>query len=260
LLAARRVEQQRQSAARENSELSAIYSSLPEPARARVDGIASGVARNNVGIASIYFALQLFFEMNNRLINEAQGAQSPMQKRELYMMQAAYVFEIADVATQVINSAELDGLESLRGMRDDTQSRISRRLAEINVQRGELRGDAKAGKLSDENARRMERSYVQIIKANQEVISAWDDLLASTQAQQVFLDSLPRYASQIEQKQQLARFQLDTLRDVLMVGASLNPLERMDGSMRADQLPILVLDEASVLQLVGGPGATDVAR
>ena len=259
--AARQVEQQRQSAMLDNSELGAIYASLPKAAAKRVDGILAGIAENNVGVASIYFALQLFFQMNNEGIAEAQSTQSPMRKRELYITQAAYVYEISNVVVEVIKRAELNGLDSLRSMRDDNQSRIARRLAEINMQRSKLRDDVQAGNLSDENARRMERSYVQIIRANQEVSSAWDNLLASTRAQEDFLDTLPGYVSQVEQKQQLARFQLDTLRDVLMVGASLDPLERVDeAEMSADKLPLLVLNQATLLQLVGGPGATDVAR
>jgi len=258
---ARQVDEQHRSAMLSDPEFAGLYGSLPAAAADRLNQIAAAVGDNNAAVASIYLAVQVFAEMNNQLIVEAKNARSPMRKRELYIMQASRVYEIANIVTDVIGQARLQGLDALRDLRDENQSRIARRLAEINLQRRALREDILAEKLSDESARRMERSYVQIIEANQEVASAWDQLLASAAEQRNFFDGLSRYVSQIEQKQQLAKFQLDTLRDVLMIGGSLEPLDRVDERlMPADQLPLLVLDTSTVLRLIGGGGAANAIR
>jgi hypothetical protein len=259
--AAGRAEERHRKAMLDDPEVGDIYGSLPSAAAARLDGIVAAVAENNVAIVSVYFAVQLFVDMNNQMIAEARSAQSPMRKRELYLTQAAHVYETSKVATEVIGAAQLRGLEALGDMRDENQSRIARRLAELNLQRRKLRDDIQAGRLDEASARRMERTYVQIIKANLEVVSAWDRLLSNAGAQQDFFGNLTGYVSRIKQKQQLARFQLDTLRDVLMIGGSLEPLEQVDDRLlTADQLPLLVLDPATVLRLVGGGGTTDVSR
>ncbi len=245
----------------DGTDAGAVYASLRGAALARADEIATAVSDNNISILHVYLALQLIMNFNNKLIDEALSAQDPIEVRRLYMTQAAYVYEFSNVVIRVLDEAQLAGLESLRALRNDNQSRISRRLAEINLQRRTLADDVKSGMLTDQSASRMETSYVQIIRANQEVMAVWNYLLESTVAQQEFFASLARRAAQVRQKQQLAKFQMDTLRDVLMVGANLDPLDRIeDASLQFAQLPLLELDPLSVLQLVGGAGGADVAN
>jgi hypothetical protein len=65
--------------------------------------------------------------------------------------------------------------------------------------------------------------------------------------------------SQVQQKQQLAKFQLETLRDVLIIGDNFEPLERIEGGMLAAQLPLLQLDQSSLMQLVSGSGGVNAS-
>ena len=259
--AARGIEGEHRTRLIDESGTDAVNANLRAAATARASEVVTAVGDNNINIMNVYLAMQLFMNLNNKLIDEALATQNPVEKRRLYMIQAAYVYEFSNVVISVLDNAQLEGLESLRSLRNDNQSRISRRLAQINLQRRALREDVNSGMLTNQSAGGMEKSYVQIIRANQEVMAVWNYLLESTVAQQEFFASLPGRVAQVKQKQQLARFQLGTLRDVLMVGANLDPLARIeDASLQIDQLPLLELDQASVLQLVGRVGGADVAN
>ena len=259
--AAREIEEEHRTSLLRETDSGAVYASLSGAATARADEIATAVGDNNISVMTVYLAMQLSMNLNNKLIDDALSEKNPVERRKLYMTQAAYVYEFSNIVNRILDDAQLAGLESLQALRNDNQSRISRRLAQINLQRRTLRDDVQSGMMTDQSAGRMEKSYVQIIRVNQEVMAVWNYLLESTVAQQEFFASLPGRAAQVKQKQQLAKFQMDTLRDVLMVGANLDPLERIeDASLLLDQLPLLELDQARVLQLVGGAGGTDAAN
>ncbi len=257
--AAQAIEHERHSRMLDEADAKRVSQNLPAAATARLETIISAVGENNASILRVYFAMQIFETINNQLIDEAMTTQDPMLTRALYMQQAAHVYEIASSVIAVLQQDNLTGMKSLTAMKEGSQSRIYRRLAAINQQRSRLRDEVRSGNLSDDNGRRMERSYVQIIKANQAIADVWRQLLESTAAQQDYFERIPALVSQVQQKQQLAKFQLETLRDVLIIGDNFEPLERIEGCMLAAQLPLLQLDQSSLMQLVSGSGGVNAS-
>jgi len=257
--AARAIEYERRSRLLNNADAKLFSENLPAAAAARLETIISAVGENNASILRVYLAMQIFETINNKLIDEAMTTQDPMRTRALYMQQAAHVYEISSSVIAVLQQHNLTGLASLTGMKEGSQSRIYRRLAAINQQRNRLRDEVRSGKLSDDNARRMERSYVQIIKVNQAIADVWHQLLQSTAAQQDYFERIPALVSLVQQKQQLAKFQLETLRDVLIIGDSFEPLERVEGGMLVAQLPLLQLDQSFLMQLISGSGGVNAS-
>ena len=234
--------------------------SLPAAAAMTLETVVSALGENNASILRVHLAMQVFENINNKLIDEATTTQDPMRARALYMQQAAHVYEISHCVLRVLGQDPLTAMVSLTNMKEDSQSRIYRRLAAINLQRSRLRDEVRNGNLSDENGRRLERSYVQIIRVNQTIADVWSQLLDGTLAQREFFKRVPVFVSQVQQKQQLAKFQLETLRDVLIIGEGFAPLEYVEGGMRISNLPLLELDQSSLLQLISGAGGLNAAK
>jgi len=258
--AANAVEDERRNRLLNDPDAKLVNESLPAGIVGAIDVIITAAGKNNASILGIHFAMRAFETITNRLVDKATTTRNPLRMRELYLQQAAYVYEISNAVLAVLNEADLTGMASLTIMKEDNESRIYRRLAAINQQRIRLRDEVRSGKLDDQNARRLERSYVQIIRANQAVIDLWNNLLKKTIAQQDFIGRVPSYISQVQQKQQLAKFQLETLRDVLIVRESLEPLDRIEVAMQPENLPLLELEQSTALRLVGGMGGLNVAR
>ena len=108
------------------------------------------------------------------------------------------------------------------------------------------------GLISQERLDKEIESLKLIEKASEMSLHAWDDVFKIMGNEEKFLENLKKKKALVAYKQDKAKLQIETLRDIQSVSA----LKSMIGSIdelvdNIDQLDLLVLDEKTVAQLLG---------
>ncbi len=235
------------------------YTSLPGEAQRKIMDFVDAKRQNNVSIMSVHLAVQMFADVNEQLMEQAQRAETPAHKRRLYISQAALVFELSNIVYDILDDASLAGLPALQRIRDESKSRVVKRLAEMNSKIREIEGQVDRGQIEEDFGQRSIDKYGEMIRANQQVIDSWDSFLTTAEQQSEWLDGMKEHKFTVGVTRDMAQFQLETLRDVDIVG-NIEPfadLSEMVSTIR--DLPLLVLDDDTVLELLGR-GATDAGE
>lgn len=227
------------------------YEELPAEAVNKFQRIIDAREQNNVSVRSVQLAIQLLVAINQDLMRDARETTDPQTKRRLYITQAAYIYEMADIVLAILDEMQLAGKATLERLNAENQRRIQRRLADIQAELVRVESEHQAGRLSDRDAGNLQRSYELIIAANRTSLNAWGDLMQQVSRQEDWLESMKRHAVSIELKRNAARHQLNTLRDIMLVG-EIMPLISMDDLVSTIQtVELLELDEEAVFGLLG---------
>lgn len=91
-------------------------------------------------------------------MRRAEAATTLQDKRKLYITQAAYIYEMADIVLQVLNEIGLDGKPVLEQLKKEHEQRITTRLGEFNTELERIRQAQAAGKMQKMKSRVIRRS------------------------------------------------------------------------------------------------------
>jgi len=227
------------------------YQGLPAQAVEKYQSIVNAKEQNNVSVRSVQVAIQLLAAINQDLMADARQTTDVQSKRRLYITQAAYIYEMADIVLSLLDDIQLAGRQTLERLEAENERRIRARLADIEAELVRVESEHAAGRLSERDAENLKKSYRLIVAANRTNLAAWDDLMSRVARQQNWLETMKQHAVSIELKRNAARHQLNTLRDIVLVG-EIAPLISMDDLVATIQtVELLELDEEAVYGLLG---------
>lgn len=230
-----------------------IQYDLPENAIEKYRKIMEANEQNNVSVRSVNLAIQLLTSINHDLMREAEAATTQQEKRKLYITQAAYIYEMADIVLNILNEIGLDGKPVLEQLKKEHEQRITTRLGEFNTELERIRQAQAAGKMEEEEVNSYQTLYANLISANQTSLKAWASLMERVNKQENWLNNVKQYSAVIEFKRNAAKHQLDTLRDIIVIDDITSLIGSMDELVTAIRdIELLELDNETVLTLLFG--------
>lgn len=208
--------------------------------------------KNGVTVKSAVIALKMLSTINNGIIEKAKETNNRSAKQKLYMKQAIYVYEMSDIVLNLLDRLTLDGSKTINELFADAKQREANRKTEVENSIKDAKKLNEEGMMSQEKLNKEVESLKLIEKASDMSIHAWDDVLKLMENEKLFLENLKKKKALVAYKQNKAKLQINTLRDIQSVSA----LKSMIGSIdelvdNIDQLDLLVLDEKTVSQLLG---------
>lgn len=231
-----------------------VYEDLPENTIKKYERLMEAKRKNNVSIRSVQLAIQLLASLNKRLIAEAENEEISIQlKRKLYVTQAAYVYEMADIVLEILDEISLEGKPILEDIKQKHEQRIQKRLSEMDSELKEIIRLKETGIITNNQATKHQKSYALLKAANQASLKAWEDLMNKVTKQENWLNQMKSQKDLIKVKRNLAKRQLETLRDILVIGEMFSLVDSMDDLVATIQdLELLELDEETVRELLFG--------
>jgi Ulp1 family protease len=186
------------------------------------------------------------------LVNAAHKSKNKEQIESLYMKQAVYVYEMADMTLKLLDELSLEGKPIIDSLHEDAKNRVKNRTEEINKQVTEAKSLLEKNLLTEDKYKKEEDSLLLMKKANEQSLHAWDELMQRVGSQENFINNLKNKRDLVKYKRDKALLQIETLRDIKVVSEGMNIIGNLDDlvSIIAD-LDLLVLDEQTVRTLLG---------
>lgn len=229
------------------------YEDLPADAVKEIERLMDAKAKNNVSVRSVHLAIKMLTNLNKQLMTEAEKAINVQQKRKLYIMQSAFVYEMSDIVAEFLNNVSLEGKEELEKISNEHQQRINERVQEIDTLIGKVKQAQSQGAISAESAGRQENSYNLMKGANQQTLQAWQEFTQKISQQDNALQNIKSKHVAIELIRDNAKMQLDTLRDIAVVGEFHSLIGNIDELMATiEGLELLELEPETVRTLLFG--------
>lgn len=225
---------------------------LPKALNEKREQLLRADLNNRISARSAALALKILASINDSLKAQAANAQNGAEKRRVFLTQAIYVYEMADIVLELLDGLELEGKPVLEGLHREAQERVRQRGHEIDQQVKEVKRLERQGLFTSEQARREEETLELMRKASQAGLDSWNELMAQVGSQEEFLNNIKSKKGIISYKREKARLQVATLRDIKSVVAARDIIGSMDDlvDVVAD-LDLLVLDEGTVRDLLG---------
>lgn len=225
---------------------------LPDDLNEKRKTLLEGNMKNNVSIRSASLALNLLASVNNEIILQAKNAKGRKEKQALYMKQAIYVYEMSDIVLTLLNELTLDGKNSIQTLYTEAQNRVSRSLKNVAKQKKDAETLKNKGVITSAELERELDGLTYIEKANERSLDAWQGILEKVGSQEEYLKNLKLKKEFIAYKQNRAKLQIETLRDLRGVASLRDSIGAIDDLVAAvDQLDLLVLDDNAVTALLG---------
>ncbi len=227
--------------------------SLPSKLNQKRKELLAAGLKNRVTVRSAYLALDLLSKVNNEIIKQAKAAKGRKEKETLYIKQAAYVYELSGIVISLLDELNLDGTTTIYGLRDEATLRVKTSLRNIKTQEKRAKALKEKKLISNKELKEELKSLTLISKANTRSLQGWDSLFDKIESQEQFLKQLKSKRDLIIYKQEKAKIQLETLRDlkgVAMLRGSIGSIDNLVGMV--DSLNLLILDEQTVTELLGG--------
>jgi hypothetical protein len=229
------------------------YKNLPKDAIKKYKRLMEGKKKNNVSVRSVQIAIQLLASINKEIMADAERETNIERKRRLYITQAAYVYEMADIVLDVLNNVSLEGKPVLEQIKNDSERRLRSRLSEIEIELERIDRAKATRAITEKYAASLQKSYTLMKKANETTLQAWDDLMKQVSKQENWLKNIKKQSISIELKRNAAKHQLGTLRDLYVLSdlvSLVGDLEELVASIQ--EIELLELDEETVITLIGG--------
>jgi hypothetical protein len=225
---------------------------LPQAVNDKRQRLLEANLKNSVSVRSAAMAIQLLASINDDLKIQADKAETRQQKERIYMTQATYVYEIADITLGLLQNLSLEGKAEIDKLHQDAKQRVNARVTDIDQQIGQAEQLKEKGLLTEEQLTKEKETYELMRKANNQSLNAWSSLINTVGKQQDFLDNLKMKSALIEYKRDKAKVQLETLRDIRQVAELRDTIGSLDELVSSvDSLDLLVLDETTVRELLG---------
>lgn len=229
------------------------YEELPEDAVTEYKRLMEAKQQNNVAVRSVQLAIQMLSNINKSLMDEAIKQVKIPKKRKLYIMQAALVYEMSVIVSDFLDKIELDGKEELLKISKEHQNIINQRISNIEelVQRS---SEAKEkGIIKPETAEAQTRSSTLMIEANKQTLQAWQGVTQQVSKQDNALQDIKSKKEAIDIIKDSAKVQLDTLRDIAIVGELQSFIDDTNSLITAiEGLELLELTPETVKTLLFG--------
>ncbi len=231
---------------------------LPRDAKEKYQRLMEAKKMNNVSIRSVNLAVQMLSDLNQKLIEAAQQESNIDRRNHLYITQAAYVFEMADIVLEILDKIGLEGKQDIERLYQDYQTKVTTRQQEITQELSEIAQSEQRASITKEYADQLRASYDHMQKANEIGLQAWDTVMSKVKQQESWLNNTKKMRDTIRFKRNEAQKQLQTLRDlgvlrgVDKIVSNMEQLVTTVGSMA-----LLTLDEKTVRCLVFGSQASD---
>lgn len=184
--------------------------------------------KNNVSVRSVQIAIQMLASINNQLMQQAKSETNGKLKRKLYITQAAYIYEMADIVLNILNEVQLEGKPVLDQIQREHENRIQTRMSEIQGELTRIEREQQNGKISEEEASNLKNSYKLMVEANQTSLQAWGSLMEKVNSQEDWLNGMKSRSTSVELVRNAAKHQLDTLRDIVVVSEMTDLFQSID--------------------------------
>jgi hypothetical protein len=226
---------------------------LPEGARKEYESLMNARQQNSVSVLSVKLAIEVLSKLNTALMEEAVKTKDIQQKRKLYAMQAAYVYEMSDIALEVVDNAGLDGKAEMERIAKESKQAIGERMTEIEKSIAQIQQDKTQGIIQPESAEKQLGTYEALKKANEFSITRWNEVINEVSQHETWLSGIKSKRGTVDSLRKAAKTQLDTLRDIFVVGAigsMNNDIEKILNTVIND-IGLLVLTPEVVKTLLG---------
>jgi len=231
---------------------------LPKDAKDKYLRLMEAKKLNNVSVRSLNLAIKMLTDLNQQLINAAEKETQIDRRNNLYITQAAYVFEMADIVLEVVDKVNLEGKATIEALHQDYKNKVQQRQQEIDKELADINQSAQSGSISTDYAQKLNTSYAHMKKANQIGLQAWTKVMGKIQQQDNWLNKMKAMRDTIRFKRNEAKFQLATLRDLGVLRGVNKIVDNMDQLVTTvGSMELLVLDEGTVRCLIFGSQATD---
>ncbi|MEA3434354.1 MAG: hypothetical protein U9R13_07195 [Campylobacterota bacterium] len=226
---------------------------LPDDLNKKRKKLLEADLQNSVSIRSAYLALNLLASVNNEIITQAKEARGRKAKEQLYMKQAIYVYEISDIVLTLLNELTLEGTNSIQQLHREAQDRVNANIKNIAKQKKKAKALKEQGIITALELDKELSSLTLIAEASKRSLHSWKGILGKIGSQEQYLASLKLKKEFIAYKQNKAKIQIETLRDLRGVATLRDSIGAIDDLVSTvDQLDLLVLDEQVVTELLGG--------
>ncbi len=227
-------------------------SNLPSSLNAKRKKLLTAHMQNSVTVRSAAIAIRLLVSTNENLKQAALTAKSRKDKERLFITQAIFVYEVADIALKIIDSVKLNGKSVIHELHQEAKSKFDKRVIKITEKQEMAGALAKSGEMSVAQYNKEMESFNSILRANELNISMWERLMDSVNNQEEFLQAIFQKHKLITFKKEQAKLQLETLRDIRQTAELRDAIGNLDDiAASIASLDLLVLDEMTVRQLLG---------
>ncbi len=225
---------------------------LPKALNEKREQLMRADLDNRVSARSAALALKILAGINDSLKAQAANAQNSAEKRRVFLTQAVYVYEMADIVLELLDGLEMEGKPVLEELHREAEERVRQRGRDIDTQVKEVQRLEREGLFTPEQARREEETLELMRKASQAGLESWGELMEQVGSQEDFLANIKSKKDVIAYKREKARLQVETLRDFKSVVMARDTIGSMDDLVNAvADLDLLVLDENTVRELLG---------
>ena len=241
---------------------SGIQYKLPENTIQKYRKIMRAKQDNNISVRSVKIAIKFLASINKQLMDVAKKEDNSELKGRLYVTQAVYVYEMADIVLDLLNKIGLEGKPVLEKIKEDSEKQIQGDSSWIQAELKKIKQAEKKGKITEKVAVNLEKTYRHLLEANKSILSAWDSLMEKVDRQENWLNKIRDYRVSVKFKRDAAKKQIETLRRILIF-AEVRPLvDSMDDLIAIIQdLEILELTNEDVSTLLfGNPKFEDVKK
>jgi hypothetical protein len=225
---------------------------LPKNLNKKRESLLKANLKNSVSVRSAAMAIHLLANINEGLKSQAYKAKTRQQKEKVYILQAVYIYEMADITLELLNSLVLEGKPIIDKLHGEAKSRVQARIEDINRQRVKAKNLEEEGLLTLKQFKGEENTYTLMEKANEQSLDAWNKLILTVGKQQDFIANLKSKKGLIEYKRDKAKLQMETLRDLRQAAELRDAIGSLDDLVASvSSLDLLVLDERTVRVLLG---------
>ncbi len=228
---------------------------LPQKLNQKKEKLLKANLKNSVSVRSAAQALKLLTTINSDLKESAVNAKDRKDRERIFMTQAIFVYEMANITVEILDSVTLDGTADLEELYSDTKSRVAARKNEVNKQLEKAKDLERKGFMSAQQFSKENETFNHILRANQLSIETWEELMTSVKSQHGLLQKFKDRKELILFKRDQAKLQLETLRDIRQVAELKSTIGSLDDIAAAvSNLDLMTLDELTVRKLLGYEG------
>ena len=187
---------------------------LPKDAKDKYERLINAKKKNNVSVRSINLAIKMLSRLNKQLIQAAKEEKQIDRRNRLFITQAAYVYEMADIVLEILDKIGLEGKEDIQALYQDYKNKLGKRQQDMNQELRKITQSENRGSITKTYADRLREGYEHLQRANEIGLQAWEGIMNQVQKQDSWLHKMKGMRDQIELKRNAARIQLATLRDI----------------------------------------------
>jgi uncharacterized protein YjiS (DUF1127 family) len=175
------------------------------------------------------------------------------QRNRLFITQAAYVYEMADIVLEILDKIGLEGKKDIEALYQDYQQKIKYRNQEIQEELQKINQAEETQKIDKPYADNLRGSYQHMQRANEIGLNAWQQVMDKVQRQDNWVNQTKQMRTRIELKRKQAQLQLATLRDIGILKGTIAIVDNMEEWVNnVGNMELWVLDENTVRQLIFG--------